>query len=336
MAFFYVALLSIALGASSCEHDEELEGPNLIDRFGPFTNLVSLTASRDSVDFANGENVQFTAEFNKNVSWIITITGDESGAVQRIEGLSAVVEATWNGRVTELPFFKTEPCSVTLTVPEEGDFTDSTSVVVKSGRIYPGYLLADFEQADPANVIVRNFEFELDNVSGRSTLVPAVQGDFSLLLQGTDGSNPNFFVGLVEISSAITGTTYLEPPTTVPSSLYFNFFLYNDGRPHGICVIQFAFDSNDNGVFDDGIDATFQVPGDFPLNFTGIRKFSHPMTDVKTGGENGTSITQAQLQKIVAVRVLLISNMNDQPSPPLPVQFGIDYMIFTQGAPLAL
>jgi len=93
-------------------------------------------------------------------------------------------------------------------------------------------------------------------------------------------------------------------------------------------VIQFAYDTNDNGQFDDGIDETFAVEGDFPLAHTGWRHFSHPMS--------ATGISQEKLEKIVAIRVLLISDNNAQPTPPLEVGFGIDYMIFTQGAPLQL
>jgi hypothetical protein len=51
---------------------------------------------------------------------------------------------------------------------------------------------------------------------------------------------------------------------------------------------------------------------------------------------SGNSITQAELEKLVAIRLLLISDMNSQPNPPLQVTYGIDYMTFTQGGPLEL
>jgi len=104
--------------------------------------------------------------------------------------------------------------------------------------------------------------------------------------------------------------------------------MYSDGGPHGIAVIQFVFDTNNNGQFDDGVDQTFQLEGDFPLNWVGWRHIKHSMADV--------NMSQAQLEKLVSIRVLLISDKNAQPTPPLPVDFGIDYMIFTQGAPLEL
>lgn len=81
-------------------------------------------------------------------------------------------------------------------------------------------------------------------------------------------------------------------------------------------------------MFDDGVDQTFQLDGDFPLNWTGWRHIHHSMADV--------NMTQAQLEKLVSIRVLLISDNNAQPNPPLQVDFGIDYMTFTQDGPLEL
>jgi hypothetical protein len=47
-------------------------------------------------------------------------------------------------------------------------------------------------------------------------------------------------------------------------------------------------------------------------------------------------LTDEQTQQIVAVRVLLISDQSEQPTPPLEVEYGIDYITFTAGRPLQL
>jgi len=65
-----------------------------------------------------------------------------------------------------------------------------------------------------------------------------------------------------------------------------------------------------------------------PLSGTGWQQISHPMSDI--------GITETQLEKLVAIRILLISDMNNQPTPPLQVDFGIDFITFTQGGPLEL
>lgn len=334
MKFFDKTLIFLFASAAivaGCEHDEDPAGPNLIDRFGPFVVEDSLSASRDTVDFSEGQTLFFTAEFNKNVDWVIKIEGMESGAVKRIEGFAFEINAdnaTWNGSTTTLPFFKPELCRVVISVPDEPQFTDTLMVEVTGSRIYPGMVFADFETPGGQDIELGNFEFELTPQTGRVEDISAAEGNYYFLMEGTDDVVRNFFVGLINISSSITGETYAPLPTFVPSQLYFNFFIKHDGRPHTIAVIQFAYDGNDNGVYDQDVDPTFQVEGDFPLNHVGWRHFSHRMS--------ATGMSAAQLEKLVAIRVLLISDDNAQPTPPLQVAFGIDYMTFTQGAPLQL
>ena len=318
--------------SSSCEHDTDVfDGPNLVDRFGEFMVVSNLAVSQATVDFATGETVFFTAEFNKNVDWVIEITGTESGAVKRIEGFDREINAsnsTWTGGTTDLPFFKAEACTVSLLVPEEPSFMNSAEVEVLSSKIYEGSLFTDFEGNVTPHIELGNFEFELTPASGVQDNIPAAQGDFYYLFEGTDNVVSNFFVGLANMSAGITGETYVPLPTTVPENLYFNCFMYADGGPHGIAVIQFAVDSNDSGAYEDGQDATFQVEGDFPLGWEGWQHINHPMSDV--------GISQEQLSKLVAIRFILISNMNAQPNPPLQVDFGVDFITFTADAPLEL
>jgi len=329
-----LGFIIIALFLSACQRDNEnFDGPSLVDRYGEFNVVSDLGVSSATADFAAGQNVFFTAEFNKSVDWVVTVTGNSSGAVRRITGFSRVLNAetaTWNGNTTTLPFFKEETCTAVLTVAESPEYSSTTSVTVVSPRVYPGSLFTDFETNPGNNIFFGNFEFELvAATSGRRNgpLQPA-QGDFYYFLEGTDNVVPNFFVGLANISAGIAGSTYAQLPTTVPEQLYFNCFIWHDGSPNGIAVIQFVFDSNNSGAFEDGQDQTFQLSGDIPLNWTGWRQHSVKMSDV--------GMTQAQLEKLVTIRILLISNLNNQSNPPTQVRYGIDYLTFTQNAPLQL
>lgn len=322
----------IALALVGCDHETEgFDGPNLVDRFGPFNVITDLGVSQSTVDFAAGETVFFTAEFNKNVSWVIEITGTESGAVKRIEGFDKSItsdNAEWNGGTTDLPFFQAEVCNVVLTIPEEPSFTGTATVEAISTRSYAdaGVLFTDFESDLGVDAFIGDFEFEL--VAQRRNDIPA-EGESYFVMEGTDNVVPNFFVGLVDISSTVTGSTYVNLPTTVPEELYFNCFMYSDAGPHGLAIIDFFFDSNDDGVFVADQDQGFRVPVDYDLaTWEGWQLISHPMSE--------TGITQEQLEKLVGIRLLLISNMNAQPDPPLQVDYGIDFMIFTEGAPLEL
>ncbi len=333
----FTALL--ALVVSGCSHETDtFDGPNLIDRFGPFSVDTDLGVSQPQVDFAVGETVFFTAEFNKNVNWVVEITGTVSGAVKRIEGFDKSVNASnalWDGGPTNLPLFANEVCNVVLTVPEEPSYMGTGTVETLSKKDYSGSgaLYTDFESDLGVNAVIGNFEFELTAESGRQTDNPA-EGDHYFLVEGTDDVVPNFFVGLVELKASLTGQTYAPVPTTVPEELYFNCFMYSEGTPHGLGILDFYIDENNNGTYEEAGDVAFRVPVDYNLaTWDGWIQVSHPMSEIQS---NGVPITQEQLSKIVNIRLLLISDMNSQPNPPIKVGFGIDYMIFTNGGPLEL
>ncbi len=327
-----LTFLGFAFLTLGCQHETDtFDGPFLVDRFGEFAVVTNLEISQPTVDFGAGETVFFTAAFNKNVDWIVEITGTVSGAVKRIEGFDREISAsnaTWTGGTTDLPFFQAEPCNVRLLVPEEPDFEDAGMVETLSTKIYEGSLFTDFEEEPGANIDFGNFEFELTANTGRSDAMPSAQGNFHYFLEGTDDVVPNFFVGVISIEADIAGDTYVQLPTTVPEDVYFNCFMYSDAGPHGIAVIQFVIDTNDTGNFEDGQDATVQIAGDFPLTWEGWRHINHPMSDL--------GITQEDLERLVAIRFLLISDMNSQPTPPLAVDYGVDFVTFTQGGPLEL
>lgn len=321
-----LAVCLAAAGVAGCDSAPGIDGPRLIDRFGDFALLEPLAASRPTVDFAAGESVVFTARFNKQATWVLEIVGTESGAVRRIEGFSSELtaeNARWTGGTTELPFFRDEPVEATLRFPTETADPTATTLTVLTPRAYPGEVVAAFEGGD--NIRLGNFEFEFQG-AGLSSEVPAAQGERFYLLRGTDNVLRNFFVGLIDILPRQAGT-YLTVPTTVPEDLYVNFFAYSFGTPNTIAVVQLIADANGNRRFDDGIDTVFPF-GDLPVTWTGWQAFSKSFAQL--------GISQQQAGQLVAVRVLLISDNNNQPTPALRVDYGIDYLTFTAGGPLEL
>ncbi|MEL6589896.1 MAG: hypothetical protein AAFQ68_07450 [Bacteroidota bacterium] len=329
----YIYLLFAAgLLLTACQHETDpFDGPSLIDRFGDFRISTDLAASNSTVDFSSNERVHFTAQFSKNIQWTLKITGKESGAVKIIEGFDRELTADnsrWNGTTTELPLFRNEDCLVELIIPEEDSLTTSVEISVTGTRTYEGSPITGFEEDLGTNLFFGNFEFELTGLTGRRNDIPAGEGEYFYFFEGTDNVVANFFVGLIQIFPSVNGETYFSMPTTIPEESYFNFFLWGDGTPNTIAVIQFFTDSNGDGSFTDGVDQSFQLEGDFPLAHTGWQAFSHTMADV--------GMTQSELEELVAVQVLLISNLNGQPNPPEPVRFGLDFMTFTQDQPLQL
>ena len=115
----FTALFAIVV--AGCSHKTEtFDGPNLVDRFGPFNVVTDLGVSQPQVDFAAGQTVFFTAEFNKNVNWVIEITGTVSGAVKRIEGFDKSV----NESISSVP-------NVPQIVPENKGRNACTSMCIK-------------------------------------------------------------------------------------------------------------------------------------------------------------------------------------------------------------
>ena len=325
-----VAGLVLALGLGACDHLTDPDGPNLIDRFGDFTLLDPLAVDRQDVDFSMGGAAVFTARFNKQARWVLEITGQESGAVRRIEGLSnelTAENATWTGRTTELPLFKAEPVEAALFFPDEdGSDTTRVSLTVLGPRAYPGVVIADFEPGQRLTITNPEFEFEVSAISAE---VPPAQGDGFLLLRGTDDVVVNnFFIGLVTVRPA--GGGFFQVPTTIASELYFNAFLRGFGTPFTIAVVELEIDGVANPV---PLGGDVEFPNLGVIDYEGWRAYSEPASSF---GQFGRGITDAQTQRIRAVRIVLISDANSQPTPPNQVEFGIDYLTFTSGGPLEL
>ncbi len=327
IALSYIVLFSLLIG---CQPDKDVfDGPSLINRFGEFQLLDSLSVSEPEVDFSTGETVFFSADFSKSIAWVLRITGQNSGAVKLIEGFDSELNldnATWNGTTTSLPFFNAEPCVAELIIPEEDSLTVSVPLTVTGRRTYEGNLVTGFETDLGSGFFLGDFEFEFEGQTGIRSDIPAGEGDRFFYLEGTDDVVANFFVGLMRIFPSVNGNTYFNLPTTVPDNAYFNFMLYGENTPNTIAVVQLFTDANGNGTFEEGGDQSFQLEGDFPVNFSGWQLKSFTL------GEIG--MNEQQASEIVAIQVLLISNLNGQPSPPLPVKYGIDYLTFTSGEPL--
>ncbi|RMH54287.1 MAG: hypothetical protein D6685_14935, partial [Bacteroidetes bacterium] len=299
-----------ALVAAGCDHITDPDGPRLIDRFGDFALLEPLAASRTAVDFAAGQDVVFTARFNKQVNWVVEIVGETSGALKRIEGFSSELtaeNARWRGGTTQLPLFRQEPVEARLFVPEEASDTTRIRLDVLAPKVYEGQVVADFEGGDL--ISVGNFEFEFDDTAGITSDPPAAQGNGFYLMRGQDDVVANnFFVGLITIRPPGGGT--FDVPTNIASELYLNCFLYGSGTPYTIAVVEVVVDGNGSGTYEDGQDLVVPLGGDveFPnlgtIDFEGWTHYAEPASSF---GAFGAGLTDEQTRQIVAVRVVLIS-----------------------------
>jgi len=312
-------------GFWSCQHETDPpDGPNLVERFGPFEVLDSLSLDRTNVDFSAGENVAFSARFNKNIDWVITITGTESGAVKIIEGFDrnlTSANAIWNGTTTILPFFRNELCTVELTVPEAPDYIDSAEVEVIGTRIYNGLLVTDWE--DGVNPGFSVFTQSGANMRFDTVVSPtSVQGSVFYELSG----DVEFADDLGNISMP-KGTFADGNETLSPNSdfVYFNVFARRGpSSVNDIFVIQFMEDDDGSGGYngngDDLHEFVFQDISSLNWEQFSIQYSNLTTTNSAGGGEKNPD-------RLIQMVILPIGLGE-------PFEGYLDYLIFTEGGPL--
>lgn len=144
-----IALLAIlTLGIVSCRKDSTLyDGPSVADIYNEFKVVETFASDKDTVNFAAGEAITFSAQFSKIVDWQITITGATSRAKKIIKGESksiAAVNGLWNGSTTNYPIFKAEKCKAVLTLKDLPD-TFNLNLVIQQPKSITGFTVANFE-----------------------------------------------------------------------------------------------------------------------------------------------------------------------------------------------
>jgi hypothetical protein len=290
-------------------------------------------SSSVSIDFSGGGYIFFTAAFNVQTNWTIEITGLESDAIKTISGDSQTIDqsnSTWNGSATATSIFKAEQCEVKLIVPNNPFIEETIQIDVLGPKLLGGDLITDFEQDLGSNLFIGDFEFELIADVGQVQDANAVQGSSYLYLEGTDNSSggptDNFFVGLARVFATLQGSPYFSIPTTDPSQVYFNALAYNE-LLYSRVVVGFIIDTNDSGVFDQGVDEVRSIEySGAPESPSGWNDLNFTMLDA--------GVSSDELSKVLGIEFALISLNNLQPIPREPVGFGFDYLAFSVGQPL--
>ncbi len=138
-----IALLMFEL---SCKKDPL--GPDITGIYGPVTVVDTLKKSAATVDFSKDESVFFTASFEKETDWVLTITGKTSGATKTFEGISKNIDKTnalWNGTASDVPSFQKETVTARLTFRHTADTFKTTLVTT------------GLKNLDKNDVLVTNF-----------------------------------------------------------------------------------------------------------------------------------------------------------------------------------
>jgi len=322
-------LLALTVLFSSCRKDEEgvIEGPDLNDVYGPFEVVSSLEPSQSNVDYAAGEDVYFTCELSKVIDWQLTITGQTSGAEKIINGTTKLLDfesATWDGSTTYFPMFKAEVCDVMLTFSGESD-TLYTIVTIDQPKTNSGFVIADFETGwNP------NWTTFIQSGAGMNfnilTTPPAPQKTSYYNMEGT--VNWDWLTGLVDFNASAYGSTTI-PLSDNGDNLYFNVIVFGaPGVPNGEfnSRILFRFDEDENE--DGSFNANNEDQWGFEqiIQWEGWKLITFKYSDMEGSGNGGNIHNPDKLNKVSVLHLADPSSGH--------AKSGIDYLIFTEDAPL--
>lgn len=327
---FFVLLVPVFFSSCRKKEIDKIDGPSLNNLYGAFTVLTPFETSRDSVDFAGGENVYFTAQFSKSLDWEIKITGQSSGAVKYITGFGSSISqntSSWIGEITEFPVFRSELCAIELTFPSEPD-TLTAQVKILTPKLNAGFLISDFETGMNAGwqTFIQagadmDFQIKTDAFSPEKNAYLNMAGTVDW----------DYLIGYIYFKALAYGAPHY-PITSNPDNAYFNVMAYAEpGTINSIILFQFQEDDNGNGSHSSLTEDMYSM--EVPVTWEGWKLISVKYSDIpclvngQPAAPNGNGIYNSD--KIVSVNMLHLAN----PANGF-AKMKVDYMIFTENGAL--
>jgi hypothetical protein len=334
-----LSILFFATVILSCERDVITEGPSLFDQFGPFELLEELEISNRDVDFAQGENTFFTAQFSKAVDWKLTISGHTSGAQKVIIGNSIELNAqnaVWDGSTTVFPMFKEEYCIVDLSVSTSTDNGDTIISIVDSLVSYDNLTVASIKSND--GLLISDFEngfnpnwdyFYQSGVNFNVISNNAPQGNSFYNMAGA--CSWDWLIGMAIIPATAYGSPTFDLNENA-DKVYFNVLLnLPEGITNAKLLIRFFEDDDNDGIFEDATEDTYSLwLDDLDYGWQKVSVKYSDMTAIVDGNPadaNGNKIHNPDLLNYMDVLLLA------DPATGFS-QVQMDYMIFTEDEPL--
>ncbi|MDA3883703.1 MAG: hypothetical protein PF481_10515 [Bacteroidales bacterium] len=322
----YIFALTIVVNFVSCEKEDPV-GPDIVDLYGGFKILDSLSIPSATIDFSTTDSIRFGGTWTTQNQWLLTITGRKSGAIKTLSGKTKILDttiATWNGTADNI-FFQKEICDVSLSFTGQADTMKSTVEI--SG-------LHNYQED---GIVVHNFEISTIDVwpgtqtNGTGTLITEgviPQGDTYLNLEGSEPGNAWYIAGLPPFqASELTDSDYLPFNDADTATTYINFFVRGNGYPETFVTLQTKEDDNENGTHEEASEDSYthryQVTG------TEWKKVSIPLSAL-TNDDAAVGNNIQEISKITSVYVMLFSAGTANPT----LGCDIDFIILTQGAPL--
>ncbi|MCU0428389.1 MAG: hypothetical protein MUF42_00330 [Cytophagaceae bacterium] len=315
LAVTFVGLLS------ACSDVERL-GPDQKAIFSKVVVKEGLTATTSNPNFSTGQKVGFKAVFERDAYWVLTITGNNSGAKYTVEGISNEIDPSkivWDGRASSLPAFALEPVTAKVSFPNSPGDTLRLNMTVAGRR-----------NMDAGAVIVTNFSapkiaWQKDwppiEYPGTTTNYGFPDGNNYCYMSGTPwqgaGSPYVNFLNIRAVNSDVSYTSGFFPLYADYNKVYFNIMVYGNG-PSNKTWLQIGLQEN-------GVAARNY---NIRPNWTGWKLVTIKYTDFVPDNEE----ISYNPQKINLVSLVLLSDA--VPLATTPVSVAVDHMVFTHGGPL--
>ena len=320
-SFIPVGLIAVLLFVVGCRKDTL--GPSLVEIYGPVTVTEPFATSNVAVDFSKNEQIHFTAKFEKDAAWIVTVKGDKSGAVKTFEGESKTVDisnANWTGYANDAPSFQAEPVTATLSFKHTNDvFSKTLTVLGQKNLDLNNVLISDFSTIFKISSWTK-YEGTI-NVTHK--LYPQADGNKYLYMEGTPYQET--YPGSKVVTPFVCGIEALAknaekkydtyyPLSSDTTKVYFNVMVYGTGHSNTWLKI----------VFDEEQLSSRHI--DIRPNWTGWKlisvTYAKLLDDVSTAGKP---------DKLTKVKFLLLSDA--VPAESEKVSVAIDHPCFTTNAP---
>ena len=316
---------------NACKKQATFDGPSIEELYSSFKLLEDFKADKTTVSFAAPESVTFTAKFSKVVAWTITINGATSKAKKIITGQGKQIDATnalWKGSTTELPMFRAENVTATLSIDGQTT-TYSLPIEIKTAAINNGLVIADFETGLLSSWTKfiqsgasMDFGVKDDDLAPQDTKYLKMHGIV----------NWDWLIGLIDFPASAYGTSKTLPLSTNPDEVYFNCLIYGVANTNeSIVLFQFREDENGDGNISGSADDEYDLQ--VKVNWVGWKLVSIKYTDLpylnngQAAPPKGNS--QHNPDKIGKISMLHLAD----PAGGL-ASTKIDYIIFTQYGPL--
>ena len=339
---FAVAAVTAFIFSACNRKSADFIGPAYIAAPEGFA-VTSFTATQPSIDFTSASPELLNATFTSSVTWILTITGNESGAVHTASGISnGFTNLPWLGDsdgalffrsgeavTATLSFFGTEYKANTniniVTAPDYttcGTYATSGDFEIDS-MIQHKYGWHAFNDPTPIADVVQGVGYKEVDYNGDT--VRAAQGHQYYFIRGL--GNQSVFVSGIQYTGALMPLL----PTNA-DEVWVNILLYGTGDENA--GVELEYQENDPGRGAPGYqgetDDAFVAR--ITLNHKGWKMFSFRYSDLTPSlnlafGGSGNKIHEPN--RLVSFDLVLVKKTD--PNKAIEVYF--DYPIITVGGP---